>query len=549
MLNRIKVLCLLTLSLAVCSATFADTFTVRKDGSGNFTTIQAALESLDYNNGVNDVILIGPGVYDQQFTANGDAGADSVRYPNVFNMTLATVEAAYASHPDSLTLKGENPNDPPVLTYISGADKTQQPYGMFPSDPSDFFEAGLVHCGNNVTYENVDIRHGSLGYCMNGMSAGTVFEDCLFTNGTTASQGYDDFWDFNNNINITSAVNANIGADNEYTFNNCIWDGESVIDQSIFGSTAVYFHGFDSFADPNTFYQIGGVAASGCIMRNWGDNIFQPRGREQKDRGIAYLTIEDCFSQNIPRVATMHGAMETGLVNRCVFDISGGDDAIELSDRDGGLYATAIIANNIISGTSASNRSLRLRPNDTAGRTIIQTANWSVVNNTFYGYNGAGILTDGDVGLAGSSCTMTIANNILHGDGGGAAIGVNHTATATGGTLTINLVNNGFFGNGGGDVVGTVSSNTGAVNADPAYSDGTALSIPADTNWGVKPVQQLNPTGAYLGGGNDAAYSAIAGTVGAQDVDGSNPRTGGGDGIDIGAQENEPVAVLDWNVY
>ncbi|MCA9442907.1 MAG: hypothetical protein KC964_19040, partial [Candidatus Omnitrophica bacterium] len=131
----------LALSLLSINDSLATTFTVRKDGSGNFTRIQDALESLDYNDGVDDAILIGPGLYDQQLTPNGDAGADSVRYPNVFNMTLSTVEAAYASHTDSLTLKGENPNDPPVLTYLTGEDKTQQPYGMFPNDPSDFFEA------------------------------------------------------------------------------------------------------------------------------------------------------------------------------------------------------------------------------------------------------------------------------------------------------------------------------------------------------------------------------------------------------------------------
>ena len=246
MLNRIKILCLLSLTLAVSTATFADVVTVRKDGSGNFLTIQAALESLDYNNGVDDTVIIGPGIYDQQITANGDAGADSVRYPNVFNMTTATVQAAFASHTDNLTLQGENPNDPPVLTYITGVDKTQQPYGTFPNDPSDFFEASIVHCGNNVTYDNVEIRHGNIEYCQNGMSRNTVYNDCLLTMGLPAGAGHDAHFNLNNNIEITSAVDPSIGADLGYTWNNCVWDGASTDDGSLHDGDGLYFHGFDS---------------------------------------------------------------------------------------------------------------------------------------------------------------------------------------------------------------------------------------------------------------------------------------------------------------
>jgi len=542
MLNRIKVLCVLALSMAVCAASYGVTVTVEKDGSGNFLTVQAALDSIDYNDGVNDLVIIGPGVYDQQFTPGGDQGADSTRYPNVFNMTPATVAAAFTSHTDNLTLRGRVANDPPVFTYVTGVDKTNQPYGTNPNDPSDFFEAMLVHCANNVTYDNIDIRHGTLGYAMNGMSAGTVFEDCLFTNGTTGAQGHDDYWDWNNNINITSAVDPTIGADNEYTFNNCTWNGLSTTgDSSLFDSTFMYFHAFDSIGQPNTFLGIGGTSFNGCVFRNWGDVICQIRGREELDRSVDYVHLVDCFGDNIANMTIMEGAVREGIVNRCVHKLAGQGASVRLEERDQGIYDTVVVANNIFSGTSTSGQSVRVDVRKDIRNGVVQNADWYIINNTFYGYNAPAITTH-QTPAGSNTVDVRIANNLFHGDGSGTAVGINHAAT--GGTFTLST--NGYFGNAGGDVVGALT-NSGAVTGDPSYAGGvTAVQIPARADGSV-PVQGLNPTNAaYLNTGTQAAYDAVRAQAGDFDVDQTHTTLSG---IDIGAQQNLPISVLDWSVY
>ena len=542
MLNRIKVLCLLTLSLAVSTASFADTVTVRKNGTGNFLTIQAALESLDYNNGVNDLVLIGPGIYDQQLTPNADAGADSTPFPNIFNLTgIPIVEAAYASHTDTLTLRGEDPNDPPVVTYITGADRLGQLqlYGVFPDNPSDFFEAAIVHCGNNVHWENIELRHGQSEYCQNGQADNWVFTDCLFTVGHNAAFGNDAMFNLNNNINITSAVNANIAADCGYTYTNCIYDGESTDDGSLMDGDGWYFHGFDSVPgglQVNNFLGLGGLTVDGCIFRNWDSVIYIPRGRGEKDRSIDFFNMTNCFGDSVGQMARFQGAIRTGSAVGNVCKIVGGDDFIEISDRSQGLYQDMVVANNIVSGTGS--RVIRLHAQATSA--IVQTCNWRIVNNTFYGYNNAALPITGTLS-GGSTCNIVIANNIFHGDGSATAVGVNYAGQAT-----VTMSTNGFFNNTGGNTVGAVT-NSGAVTGDPSYAGGvTALQIPADTGLAT-PVQGLNPTNAaYLNTGTQAAYDAVRTVAGDFDVDGTHTTLSG---IDIGAQQNLPISVLDWSVY
>ncbi|MCA9416099.1 MAG: hypothetical protein KC917_07505 [Candidatus Omnitrophica bacterium] len=523
-------------------------FLVRKDGTGDFTTIQGALDAMDYNDGIPNVVVVGPGVYDQQLTPNGDAGVDSARYPNVFDMTQETVEQAFASHTDPLTIRGENPNDPPVITYLDGADRGQQPYGWFVSDPSVFVETNVYHCGNNVTYKNLEFRHGTLGYCMNGMSSGTVFVDCLFTNGMLSNQGHDDYWDFVNNVDFTSAVNPKIGANNEYFFENCIFDGRSTVDGSLFDSNATYFHGYDSIGTPETFLDLGGVTAKGCLFRNWEDTIFQIRGREEYDRSLDHLIIEDCFSHNVENLAILEGATRLGIVNRCVHDMSGRQSFIRLEERSWGLPANVIVANNIISGTSDRGSILRIHVNTHAGSVAYQHADWHIVNNTFYGHDSAAIITDGTPD-PGNTVHVTIANNIIHGDGSEMAVGIQHEA----GGGEFSLINNGFFGNAGGDFSGsgvTPEENIGTIYKDPEYYWGDPIPIIPVTT-GAIPIQGFNPTSfEYFGGGSVAAYEEIRPWVGNWDVDQSDTRTSGN--VDIGAQQDDLTDIfpfLDWGGF
>lgn len=547
MLNRIKTLCVLTVSLAVATASFGATVTVRKDGTGNFLTLDAALESLNYQDGNSDLILVGPGEYDGQVTVNANAGANSTRYPNAFNMTPALVQSAYQTHQDPLTIRGENPNDPAVIYYVNGTDRAAQPYGMFPNDPGDFFFASVVMCGNNCTFENIEFRHGVIDYCINGMAAGIVFNDCLFTNGITG--GVDDFWDFNNNIEITSYVDPSIAADNEYSFNNCLWDGLNKVDgTTFFDSTWCYFHGYDAIAKPANDPAIyGGTSFSGCVFTNWDANIHQPRGREEYYRGLAGHSAEDCYAHNVRQVFAIQGSVGSWLVNRNVFNFSAAATPIvetrrvlEINERSQGQARELVVSNNLFigGGQTAGYPLIRASVGSTAN-IVAQLTDWRFVNNTFAGYDNDAIRIEGNVGgSAGSQADVVVANNIFSGNGG-ASIAVNYTAT---GANAVALVNNGYNNN-GTDVTGAPATNTGGITGNPNF-DNAVVTQPATP--GASQVQGFNPTNAaYLNSGDQAAYNAIAGVAGNLDVDQTHTTAN----IDRGAQQNEPISVLDWSIY
>lgn len=540
MLNRIKTLCVLTVSLAVATASFGATVTVRKDGTGNFLTVDAALESLDYQDGENDLVLIGPGVFDGQVTVNAHAGANSTRYPNAFNMTGALVESAYLTHTDALTLRGENPNDPPVLTVLTGEDRAPQPYGVFPNEPGDFFFASLVMVGNNATFENIDFRHGMIDYCINGQAAGIVFNDCLFTNGLAG--GGESYGNYNNNIEITSHVNAAIAADNEYTFNNCLFDGLNKVDGISFQpGDAFYFHGYGEIPlKPNTDPPLYGFTHfSGCTFRDWASTIHVATTQSGVYyRGLDNVVVEDCFSDNVSNTLNSRGPGQSTVVNRNVFKLGGVNSSrgIEISTRNGGIQRNLIVSNNIFDAT-VPNQQLRLDM-DANSTSAPQVGDWRVVNNTFFGATGPAIETSGSLTSPGGSVAIVIANNILNTDGG---VGVRHNAS---GPVTVDLVNNAFFGNAADiDGAGAVNTNVGVVNADPQF-DNTAVTQPATP--GASQVQGFNPTNAaYLNAGSQAAYNAVSSVVGTLDVDQTHTTAN----VDIGAQQNEPISVLDWSIY
>ena len=88
-------------------------------------------------------------------------------------------------------------------------------------------------------------------------------------------------------------------------------------------------------------------------------------------------------------------------------------------------------------------------------------------------------------------------------------------------------------------------TNTGAVTADPQF-DNTTVVIPTSAG-GTPPVQGFNPqNAAYLDAGDQASYDAVRATAGDFDVDQTHTTLSG---IDIGAQQNLAISVLDWSVY
>lgn len=128
----------------------ADTITVRKDGSANFISINEALEVLPYANGVNNVIIIGPGIYDEQLILQGEEGWNSEEFPTSEKLTDDGLKAAFESHTDRLELRGEDPLDPPVI----GVKETMvERFSFFPDAATKDFQQPLFFAEIKSRYE------------------------------------------------------------------------------------------------------------------------------------------------------------------------------------------------------------------------------------------------------------------------------------------------------------------------------------------------------------------------------------------------------------
>jgi hypothetical protein len=536
MMNLSRFFTLLILGAFVAGSSFAATVTV----PGNAVTINGALELLDYNDGEADTVIISPGTYDEQVFPKGNAGADSTAFPSAGGLTTGAVQASVASHPDALTLRGSDPNNPPVIridTYLPS------PYGMFPGDPGDFFFSSFVYGAHDVTCVNIELRSNPNDYAKNGMATNHVWQDCLFTNGSGDGGAGEDFCDYNNNFEFNSDQDPLIGLDNEYVYSNCIIDGEDLLDGNgaRFGNAFVWWHGYGTGAPARTA-QGSGVTFDNCVIRHWDDIVHRVNsnqggaGGTTPGSGLGPFTMQDCFLSDTGAVLGIAGAQEDVTVNRNVYDVMS-DHFVRLQDRDGRFPSeTYIFSNNITMDNGDGVAAFRV------SNTVEATARIHIVNNTLLeNSNSSGaIRLEGGPSPAGA--IVTIANNIID----GSATGLSSTGIRTTDTgLTVNLINNAIF-----DEVtavdGTPSSEVGTVTSAPGY-DSTTLVIPTSPPT-TRPVQGYVPSGVdYVDGGDNASYTAISGVVGTADVDSTNARD---TNPDIGAQEtNGPSLVGGWDMY
>ncbi len=500
----------------------AATLVVEQDGSGDATTINAALEMLDYNDGEDDVVLIGPGVYDEQIKPKGNAGVDSTAYPKIFEMTLEKVEAAYSSHPDHLTLEGIDNADPPVITIRTA---NQEFYGFFPNYQSDSSKAGLLFCGNGVTYQNIEIRpSGSDGYVMTGQASDIVFEDCLFTNAASASSRANHYAVLQNSSDLTSILNATLSADNNYTFRNCHLDGRSNVDGSLYDQPLFWFNGYPDRPELANADRVGGVNISGCIFRNWEGGVHEFRGRTGYATGLAFTMIEDCYFENVERLFQWRGSQGPGVFNRNVVKgVRSRGYAIRFRERFQAMPSEMIVANNIFMGGGPSDGGvMEFNINDN-NSVPGNNPSISVINNSFVHYSGNGILIQGTSPRG----KIVVANNIFSdADLNSGRYGVKIENP----NLHVEVLNNMFsISNTGID--GRPSLDQGNVYGNALFNS-TGVTIPNSP--GETIIQgMISQSLKALGGGDISIYDSIRPLVGNLDVDGDMRET---HVIDIGAQ-------------
>lgn len=531
-MNLSKFFTLIIVGALFAGSSFAATVSV----PGNAATINDALELLDYNDGQADLVLVAPGIYNEQVTPKGNAGADSVRFPRATELSLANIQAAVQTHPDHLTIRGSDPNNPPVIL----GSNVPAGYGVFPADPGDFFFSNFVYCGKGITMQNVDLRYNAAGdYAKNGMAGDFVWQDCVFSYGSVT--GGEDFCDYNNNEQLNTDITPGIGIDNEYIYTNCLIDGLSTVNGiARMPEGFVHWHGYGGDA-PGGNAVGDGVTFDNCVVRNYNAKIHEWRcnqGTAGGTRpGLGPILVQDCFfdtvtTQNIFHIRGRHSAP---VMIRNVAQNYQGPFLHHQAQDSNQAEGVWVIANNIVKNHQAGGTTPIIRFNNA----IDANGQIHIVNNTIDNIGISGVHTAA-AGEAGG--VLNIANNIFDGTTVG-SVGVNISA---GNLFTVNVTNNGFFGL-GTNVNGTVTE-TGSVTVDPVFNNRT-LTIPATPP--TAPVEQgyVPTAAAYINTGHGPSYAAVSASAGNVDVDALNARIGGA-GIDIGAQESDGVSlVIGWDYY
>ena len=279
-------------SWMIAQVGFATEVTVQSTGGADFTTIQAALDSIQKGplgkDGTPDVItILDSATYNEQLNIGNIPSLSE--HPGTKEAWLAETTP---SNLDPITIQGAE-GEEPVLQYV-GTELVD--YGVFPDDPGDMFKANVAYLGTSITFRRVVFNYtpeiGDAGaYMLNGQARDLVFEDVLFKYdddpNTFSGESYI-------NLNNSDILAREEGIDNSNTvLRNCIVDGTQAIIYRT-GDEFLYFHGFDSLGDtPLT----PSVLVEGTTFTMWPECI-RMRGRPADREYTTITSVGSYFWQN-----------------------------------------------------------------------------------------------------------------------------------------------------------------------------------------------------------------------------------------------------------
>jgi hypothetical protein len=221
--------CLMVLVVAALAAfpglrdAQARTWYVEKDGSGDFTVIQAAVEAA----ATGDTIRIGPGRWTDYFWYQG-----WVFYVQVFEKDLTFIGAG-----PSVTIVGHDQHSFPHPTSATafGIDQTCNitRFEDIGVDMPGLFSWAIAHYGNRLEVQNCRFTRLDKGVFTIGADGGFIrnceFEDVSFNNGGTAAQAYTPARDFVVEhctfVNCTTAFRADWSGCQDVTIQHCTITG------------------------------------------------------------------------------------------------------------------------------------------------------------------------------------------------------------------------------------------------------------------------------------------------------------------------------------
>jgi hypothetical protein len=513
------------LVLLLIPASFATDVTVRSTGGADFTTIQAALDSIQKGalgkDGTPDTItILDSAVYNEQLNI-GNIPASSSHPGN----TEAWLALTTPSDLDPITIQGAE-GEMPFIEYTGDM---LEDYGVFPDDAGDNFKANIAYLGTSITLKNLVLNYtpevGSAGaYMLNGQARDLVFEDVLFKYdddpNTFSGESYI-------NLNNSDILARQEGVDNSNTvLRNCVVDGT----QAIFyrtGNEFLYFHGFDSVGTPLT----PGLLIENTTFTMWPECV-RMRGRPADREYTTVTSIGNFFYENGDCLRVEGNGMikvDQTLFTRNMndWDLTRDGGIIYLAERSGWVPA-AEISNSVFYNNGSfelgvdegvPNSAIRVR-----ARTDGNTGPVVIDHCTFDGNGRVIWLSDAD-----QARELIFSNSIVS-------------------NSDISLLDMTALAGNPGLVTGTIDAVLGYQNAalivpddvsfpnlaiadyfeaDPLYDPATT-NIDTNAPWAVPAFELTEPSPAIDRGNDDM-------TIGDMDVDG-DPRISR-DASDLGAQE------------
>ncbi len=462
-----RILCPIALVVAAGFTAQAQTVTVNSSGGADFTSIQAAIDSINPTNGEADIIEIQDGAtYTEQIVLGGLPPID---------------QAAIGSFITDLV----NQNRDPLIVRGVGAKPVIWPdsanivaYGVFENDAGDNFNAGIAFFGDDITLENVEIRQpdGNSAYGLNGQANKLTFKDILFKP-TTSDQGEDFI-----NVNNSDGVVTLFGNGGTYTFEDCVFDGEN--ENGAKANAKIYFHGINDLATPMTSV----FNFTGCEFKNTNEEVTRLRGR-QATQGSIDVNIKDCrFVDNDSKVLyfqgagnnTIEGSFFENNVNGADVNPLGDDSVVFIRERSqhvpGVTIKNSIFKNNGSTDVAAADpggeqRAAILIKNGNEGQGDI------TIDHCTFDANGTAIrFFDPEIRDRSATITNSIfTNNIAAAITGDGNDGTNLSYVPDSVSfLDVTITNCLFFDNGVDFDAGT---DAGTITADPMFVDDTTYAL------------------------------------------------------------------------
>jgi len=320
-MKRISLLFLLT--VLIYSANAQKRITVAQDGSGNYKTVQEALNSVPANNKTRLVIYIKNGIYKEKLHLDSGKNFVELIGESKFNTILT-----YSDHPGMVSAKGDSINTRSSYSFQIKGDDFIAGNITFRNDAG--FIAGQAVAveadGDRAVFINCRIIGNQDILFLNSEKSRQYYKDCYIEGTTDFIFGAATAWF--ENCHIHSKKNSHITAASTpqnhpygFVFNDCVLTGDTTLHQVSLGrpwrpyAWVVYMHtyigqqvkpeGWSNWNKTESYktaryaeYQNYGPGSSGTSRVSW--------SRQLTDSEASKITLKNIFPGWDPTTITLN---------------------------------------------------------------------------------------------------------------------------------------------------------------------------------------------------------------------------------------------------